>query len=104
MKKPLMIAGAICLAVVSITGFAHTVHQLLPLTMEQARARALQVTPGTIRHAELVKMIGRSNLCYSVDIQTVMGLRKIYVDAVTGEILSIYREVRKAGVQNHRSS
>lgn len=57
------------------------------ITMEQAKAQALQLQPGTIKDAELEHEHGGSGLRYSFDIQTQQGVHEVGIDAMTGAVL-----------------
>lgn len=56
-----------------------------PVTMEQARAKALALHPGEIKSLELEKEHGR--LVYSFDIKTPDGIHEVNVDSETGKIV-----------------
>ncbi|MHB8727820.1 MAG: PepSY domain-containing protein [Sulfuricaulis sp.] len=73
-------------------------------TMEQARAQALKLTPGTIKSAELEKETGGSGLRYSFDIQTRNGLREVGIDAVSGKVLENGAETREARSEHEPAS
>lgn len=73
------------------------------LTMEQARAQALKLTPGTIKSAELEKETGGSGLRYSFDIQSRKGLREVGIDAVSGKVLENSTETSQSEAQEARS-
>lgn len=57
------------------------------ITMEQAKAQALQLQPGTIKDAELEHEQGGSGLRYSFDIQTQQGVHEVGIDAMNGAVL-----------------
>ncbi len=57
------------------------------ITMEQAKAQALQLQTGTIKDAELEHEQGGSGLRYSFDIQTQQGVHEVGIDAMTGAVL-----------------
>lgn len=57
------------------------------LTMEQAKATALEARPGQITDAELEKEKGGSGLRYSFDIASGGKTFEVGVDAQTGAIL-----------------
>lgn len=57
------------------------------ITMEQAKAQALQLQPGTIKDAELEHEKGGSGLRYSFDIQTQQGVHEVGIDAMNGAVL-----------------
>lgn len=57
------------------------------VTMEQAKAQALQLQPGEIKGAELEHEHGGSGLRYSFDIQTRQGVHEVGIDAMTGAVL-----------------
>jgi len=73
------------------------------VTMEQARAQALKIAPGTIKDAELEKEGGGSGLRYSFDIQTRKGLHEVGIDAVTGKRLENSQESRQAEAREARA-
>jgi uncharacterized membrane protein YkoI len=57
------------------------------LTLDEARAIALKVFPGTIASEELEKEKGGSGLRYSFDIENGSVVHEVGVDAKTGQIL-----------------
>jgi uncharacterized membrane protein YkoI len=57
------------------------------LTLDEARAIALKVFPGTIASEELEKEKGGSGLRYSFDIKNGSVVHEVGVDAKTGQIL-----------------
>lgn len=57
------------------------------VSLDQARAIALQAVPGKITDEELEKERGGSGLRYSFDIKGESGLREVGVDAKTGGLL-----------------
>ncbi len=57
------------------------------ITMEQARATALEAAPGTVEDGELEKEHGK--LVYSFDIRNSKGtISEVWVDAKTGKVIS----------------
>lgn len=79
------------------------------LTMQQARAEALNQAHGTIKSAELEKEGGGSGLRYSFDIQTKHGIREVGIDAVSGKVLensseSAHTEAQEARSEHEQSS
>jgi len=72
------------------------------ITMEQAKATALQKESGTIKSAELEKEHGR--WIYSFDIATTYGVREVNIDANTRKVVedskeTIAQEAREAAQQ-----
>ncbi|WP_407275763.1 PepSY domain-containing protein [Halothiobacillus sp. DCM-1] len=57
------------------------------ITMDEAKAQALQLQPGKIKDAELEHEQGGSGLRYSFDIQSAHGVREVGIDAMTGAVL-----------------
>ncbi|WP_298220176.1 PepSY domain-containing protein [Halothiobacillus sp.] len=57
------------------------------ITMEQAKAQALQLQPGSIKDAELEHEQGGSGLRYSFDIQTQQGEHEVGIDAMNDKVL-----------------
>lgn len=60
------------------------------ITMEEARKAALERVPGTIEDGELEKEQGK--LVYSFDIRTADGVSEVWVDAGSGQVISIEKE------------
>lgn len=60
------------------------------ITMEQAKAAALQNESGTIKGSELEKEHGR--WIYSFDIATTDGVHEVNVDANTGKVVEDSKE------------
>lgn len=73
------------------------------ITMEQAKAIALQKENGTIKSSELEKEHGR--WIYSFDISTLAGIREVSVDANTGKVVEDSKETAadeaKEAAQEH---
>ncbi|SOF01820.1 Peptidase propeptide and YPEB domain-containing protein [Burkholderia sp. OK233] len=57
------------------------------VSLEEARATALEAHPGKIIDQELEKETGGSGLRYSFDIATNRGTQEVGVDAQTGSVL-----------------
>lgn len=57
------------------------------ITLDQARAIALKVRPGTIADQELEKEGGGSGLRYSFDVRSAGTEFEVGVDAITGKVL-----------------
>jgi uncharacterized membrane protein YkoI len=86
-----LIAG-ISLTATTGAAFAYSGQDLAKnakITMEEARATALAVQPGTVADAELEQEDGGSGLRYSFDIKPAPGgaTHEVGVDASTGKIL-----------------
>lgn len=63
------------------------------ITMEQARATALNAAPGTVEDGELEKEHGK--LVYSFDIRNSKGtISEVWVDAKTGKVVSNKEETK----------
>ena len=62
------------------------------VTIEQARAIALQTRAGTITDEELEREKGGSGLRYSFDIKSGGAVYEVGVDAQTGEVLENKKE------------
>lgn len=60
------------------------------ITMEQAKATALQKESGTIKSSELEKEHGR--WIYSFDVATTDGVHEVNVDANTGKVVEDSKE------------
>jgi uncharacterized membrane protein YkoI len=60
------------------------------ITMEQAKAAALQKESGTIKSSELEKEHGR--WIYSFDVATTDGVHEVNVDANTGKVVEDSKE------------
>lgn len=100
MKKLITTVSSIALAAASISAYAYTGGHLskqATISTQQARAIAEKAFHGKIMDEKLEKdSSGGSGLCYSIDIQTTTGMRKICIDAVTGNVLEIYHETSRA--------
>lgn len=57
------------------------------VTLQQARATALKLRPGTVRKSELERERGGSGLRYSFDIDVKNTLFEVGVDANSGRVL-----------------
>ena len=62
------------------------------VTLEQARAIALQAHPGKITDEELEKERGGNGLRYSFDIKSGSRTYEVGVDAISGKVLENKRE------------
>jgi uncharacterized membrane protein YkoI len=62
------------------------------ITIDQARAIALQTRAGTITDEELEHEKGGSGLRYSFDIKSADGVYEVGVDAQTGKVLENKKE------------
>lgn len=106
-KSPaITLTGAALLCTAIATAYAYDGAQYAKdarQTMEQARAQALKLAPGTIKSAELEKEAGGSGLRYSFDIQTRKGLREVGIDAVSGKVLENSAETSQSEAQEARS-
>lgn len=111
-RKSILIAVAGAVLLGSATAYAYVGEQYakeVKVTMEQARARALELAPGTIKDAELEKEGPASTLRYTFDIQTQSGIREVGIDAMTGEVVenqveSAQAEVREAHAERARKA
>ena len=92
MQKSKVIALAVGAALLgsATVAFAYPGHQLAGrahVSIERARALAVQTAPGTIVSQELETEAGGSGLRYTFDIKTARGVREVGVDAKTGAVL-----------------
>lgn len=74
----------------ALNAYAYTGQKLsteAKISMEQARAIALQAHPGKITDEELEREKGGSGLRYSFDIQSGKITQEVGVDAKTGKVL-----------------
>lgn len=81
----LAVASATSVCAASLKG-----HQLAPeakVSLDSARAAALQAYPGKIVSQELEREKGGSGLRYSFDIRGAKGLHEVGIDAKTGRVL-----------------
>lgn len=88
--------AAIVLALAA-PALAYTGQQLsgkAKITIEQARAIALEAHPGRITDEELEREGGGSGLRYSFDIKNGAFTQEVGVDAMTGRVLENKREGR----------
>lgn len=105
-NSAITLTGAALLCTAIATAYAYDGVQYAKdarLTMEQARAQALKLTPGRIESAELEKEAGGSGLRYSFDIQTRKGLREVGIDAVSGKVLENSTETSQSEAQSERA-
>lgn len=109
MKKTIflsILAAAAAVTTTLTTAYAYDGAQYqkdAKLSMDQARAQALKLAPGTIKDAELEKEAGGSGLRYSFDIRTGGALHEVGIDAVTGKVLENSAESRTAEATEARS-
>lgn len=73
-----------------LTGHAYLAQA--KVSLERARAIALQACPGKITDEELEKEKGGSGLRYSFDVSCAGKIHEVGVDAVTGKVLENSRE------------
>jgi uncharacterized membrane protein YkoI len=91
--KPKSIAAFIAVAAVAAVSFAATTTEKPKITMEKARAIALQKAPGKVKSEELEKEHGK--LIYSFDIATSpksTSITEVNVDALNGKIVAVQHE------------
>lgn len=92
MKSPMLglVAMVAILPALAAPALAYTGQKLAgeaKISIEQARAIALQANPGKIADEELEREGGGSGLRYSFDIRTGNATQEVGVDATTGKVL-----------------
>lgn len=95
MKNTGLLLLGTAFAVGTLNAYAYTGQNLsseAKVSMEQARAVALQAHPGKITDEELEREKGGSGLRYSFDIRSGKITQEVGVDARTGKVLENDRE------------
>lgn len=90
MKKTVYALAMVSLSAVAVSAYAYSGQQYAKqasVSIENARATALQARPGKVTDEELEKEPGGSGLRYSFDVKAGVKTYEVGVDAKTGKVL-----------------